>query len=823
MALDEELRELGHKEYEINTYTIKYDSKSKRFFKGFAPKVATGAGISAGVFAGLGVLTLATGGIAGLGVGAIAGISVGVGTAIQAGTMGIIHARNTSQRRFNALGIGGTTDEVGTIEVIESMEKKAYEYSQLLEAYPNQDKFTLEDGAEYSRRRIKKIIKEKEDIAYHGLKYILKQGIVASQSVDALKKKPHLTDYETELVAKYWNVLDRIGECAKNITSKRLDFNPYKTLIIDAIQKGCLLGSPSQNAQIRAVKASNSKDKATEMYSVMYEQPLLEKVREERQEQIDQQELLKEEYKNLKDVRKQLVKDDGKLDGISEENKELAKQNQLLMECMGLIRAGLSMYESLPDEKETDKKSLLIAINKLKQSIEANDNAKIGVNMVKLADKLKATLEILATVLSKEDIALLEANVAKIQARYERSVKSRIDQREVNKRLRNEFNETKAELVDIEEQLELAQATAFEINEQAKTTKAKNVVLNNMLAQKEAEVDALESEVELLLDESYDNANKNKKLTADLSKRKAKNKRATRLITLLIKDGDTKDAEVARLTEERDLAGVFLDAEMDKNDKLQHDLGIATEEMLANKELAEKEQAEKTRLKTKLRTSARRKKKIEKQEQQIAEMDDEITTLVDAQGKNIATISELEVENEVLREQSGVSVELAEQLAYGTYKLEKELRAVTQERDDYRQGVEDLEEELKLRDEVIENLNLLIDVQKGFNDLQDYNFAFGKAYKILNDVIDKVDAHIEYTKEMQDGTYDKNAIRYLEHFIMDLRTRNPQSMTIEDVETATKLFRAVYGAQKGKLQKVSDKKLRELVGEMKERHSGKTK
>ena len=106
MALDKEIKliEEDNSEYAINPYTIQYDSKAKRFFKGFAPKAGWGGLVTATIF---GAATIATGGIASATVGLIAGTSVALGALATTAYSGIVYRRNAAKSRFKALGVGG--------------------------------------------------------------------------------------------------------------------------------------------------------------------------------------------------------------------------------------------------------------------------------------------------------------------------------------------------------------------------------------------------------------------------------------------------------------------------------------------------------------------------------------------------------------------------------------------------------------------------------------------------------------------------------------------------------------------------------------------
>ena len=289
--------EESNNEYEINWNTIRYDGKAKRFFKGFTPKLTTSSAVM--ILSAVGcAATIMTGGLA-----AVSGVvSASIAGAIGAGACTYtifngVDASKVSQSRFKSIGIGGKEGLPGTIEIIEESERNAYRFSQLLANNPDVKKFKLEDGATYSRRDLKKRIKGYEHQAYNGLKYILKQGLHTSAQIEKLRTKSRLTEREEKVLEKYWDIMDRIGKCVKNVTSQRDSYNPYKGLIMDAMQGGCLLGNWEQNNRIRSIATIREKETTQELYFEMYERELLERnqVKEPAPKPIDRQ-----EYEELK-------------------------------------------------------------------------------------------------------------------------------------------------------------------------------------------------------------------------------------------------------------------------------------------------------------------------------------------------------------------------------------------------------------------------------------------------------------------------------------------------------------------------------------------
>ena len=457
----EEIEKGNMSELDVNAYTVQYDSKVKRFFKGFAPKVASGGLISTAIFAGLSLATVLTGGIAGLGIGALVGASVATGAAIQTIYSGVVYSRNASNSRFKALGVGGFKDEIGAIGVVEEYEKRANKYTQLLEDLSSQNTFTLEDGATYSRRDLQRRIKESEDIAYHGLKYILNQGIQASENINALRKKTNLTKTEEEKLEQYWDMMSRISACVENIATGRRDFNPYKALIADAILKGCLLGNDYQNNNIRAVKSSKDKNEAYKVYSNMYEQKILKEIQKERREVLEQQKLIQEDQEMVIQTRGELIAQDRDIAKVKRANRKLAKQMNELDSYNLLLDVAGRLAVSLPQDLAEDRKAIVEAREEFKTAIESKEANEIKTKKDDLdilvndtQDKLYAWYSLTGKKAGLEKFekqfeeykAVSEQAIARQTQKFESSVQRAWNQRAKNKALTKKLGETQTDL-----------------------------------------------------------------------------------------------------------------------------------------------------------------------------------------------------------------------------------------------------------------------------------------------------------------------------------------------------------------------------------------
>ena len=59
----------------------------------------------------------------------------------------------------------------------------------------------------------------------------------------------------------YNNSLNRICECVKFAATTRLENNPYKDLIIEAMMNGCEIGNYNQNQKIKDIRITKNLNK----------------------------------------------------------------------------------------------------------------------------------------------------------------------------------------------------------------------------------------------------------------------------------------------------------------------------------------------------------------------------------------------------------------------------------------------------------------------------------------------------------------------------------------------------------------------------------
>ena len=90
----------------------------------------------------------------------------------------------------------------------------------------------------------------------------------------------------------------------------------------------------------------------------------------------------------------------------------------------------------------------------------------------------------------------------------------------------------------------------------------------------------------------------------------------------------------------------------------------------------------------------------------------------------------------------------------------------------------------------------------------------GSALRKLNNLIDKVDAHIEYTMEVQEDNYDHEAVDHLKYHVDTLRAKTIDTLGLDDMDVYSKLLKATYDVYRKRLAKASAKTLKQVAEEM---------
>jgi len=411
-----------------NIYAVKYDKKIQRLFKRFTPKVYSGGLISTAIFTGLGIAGIIAGPIAGLTVGAVAAVSAGIGAVAQATYSATLYGTELSSASFNKRGFGGTEDSayalikmkeyqkkldssrkrvitletgekitrqelkkrikeldsrVGSIDIVRDSAETAHSAAKLLENNPNTNAFTI-DGVNYSRKSLQSLLDENENIAYHGLKYLLGQGLIISDKLNGLSSKPKSKEEQSQLT-RYKGIMNRIADCTEELATQcnreysvtkknskvRGMYNPYKNLIAESIRKGCLLGDDSQNNTIRKLAKEKSKDSAFAQYSIMYEQQVLEKISEERDSEIAEKEKVVKGVKRVKDTITTLNEKDGKVSELTKEQRRLNEEIQIELSYEALIVLATETKKYVFDEN--DRKDIESAIRTFRDARKTDD------------------------------------------------------------------------------------------------------------------------------------------------------------------------------------------------------------------------------------------------------------------------------------------------------------------------------------------------------------------------------------------------------------------------------------------------------------------
>lgn len=391
-----EMYNLSH-DYNVNQYTIGHYTNGQRFFNGFAPKVKYGAITSGAALAVYGVATALTGGLFGLGVAAAVGASAAVGVVSQAAYTASDYAINLRKARFKNMGIGGEQANPGTIGLIKELEAEAYEAVQLLELQPNTKELDF-NGKIYKRKALEKKVKEEEQVVYHGLKYILDQGLFISDQINALiaviEKGQMSGDQKRrkeEALEGYFAQMDKISSCVKFVASQRSRFNPYKNLIVQYMTKGCLLGfNDEQNKQIRLLKGMN-KDRAFQLYSNMYEMPVRSALINEREAILLAEKEIEKEYQANLALVAELIAKDFDIEKIKQSNRAKAKELLRYKDYMALIKAARNIINVMPSEMNLDKTKINHSVDQLKNAIISKDDKQVVAAAAQLDELIKAT------------------------------------------------------------------------------------------------------------------------------------------------------------------------------------------------------------------------------------------------------------------------------------------------------------------------------------------------------------------------------------------------------------------------------------------------
>ncbi|MBQ8522969.1 MAG: hypothetical protein IJ458_04890, partial [Clostridia bacterium] len=405
---------------------------------------------------------------------------------------------------------------------------------------------------------------------------------------------------------------------------------------------------------------------------------------------------------------------------------------------------------------------------------------------------------------AETNVDIMYNNLLNSEEKYKKSVK-----RNLNKRAENKYWKNRAESAEnAVNALSDTQLEAQYWQDRAQNAEnTVNVVYDNL------------TETEQQLSQSK----------AQASKYKSKSKKATRLIAKLVNDTQVQQTENDRLQQEKELAGIFLDGFMEENEILKTELDDTkkakdeTTKQLDRAKKANKRVADKLESINKKHMASKVKIKeqdniIKAQGEKINNLNEDVDNLVNAQSQNIATISELEIDKDILQDKltketsrAKANEDLAINLGYDLQRTQRELDALTSERDAYKKGVEDLEDEKRELKKQLEQALDRADILQAREDAKNANFVRGGLLRNLNNLVDKIDAHIEYTKEVQKDNCDKELLKELQGFTNIVRRKDQNEMSNEDIALSNQVLKKTYGVYRDKLAKVSSEKLRQVI------------
>ena len=489
-------------EYEINPNTIKYHSRTKRFFRAFTPKIVgtssalavSGAALAAaigGVFTG-GVLPIV------VGVASSATAAVSAAATISLG----VDAATVSRARYKNQGVEGAK------VIVEKMESEAFELVQKLEQLTQSGEKTiqLKDGYHYNARQIKSLIAGYEKTAYQGVKYLMAQAEKNTKEIEKLRKAGKLSPSQKETKEKLWDELGLIGECVRNITSKRNDVNPYKNVIIKALHKGCLIGAnDSENKEIRDNKRLKQMNFTEELYHNMYEKVLLtanppKSVATPAPEPAatpDPKPEPKEAKRSFgqRIIRKliSMTKEGKRLIAEEEEAERLRDENDILHESYKSVVDNLDHQKGLTSRYKTEADNLKAQVETLEQDVagakaEANKYKKGYERNVKRAFGNRGEARYFREGMEKAEDNLANNIMANLEERkkmeqeLENAQNSEKEQADLAEELFNYGVGLENDREKVQEERDYAQGVAFEESERANSAESKLANVESKIA-----------------------------------------------------------------------------------------------------------------------------------------------------------------------------------------------------------------------------------------------------------------------------------------------------------------------------------------------------
>lgn len=253
---------------EFDQYTIKYNSEFKDFRDSALPKVGRGGVLGvAGAIAGAGLsIVLPFGAVVCAGVGfALAG------PVSQVAYSSVYSAKNLSNRHFSKVKLpleeavaSGLSNEdnakrniLAVKKIAEACDKRARDYVSALNTTAGAKKYTIVDDAgktiQVSERKLKKMIKENEEVARHALDYIMDVAIEQSNRYRAIDAGSIRVADKVTAMEFCMYMLQTAGQTASNLVQNRRtlgEVNPYKGTILRALQNKALIATKKGRLEV---------------------------------------------------------------------------------------------------------------------------------------------------------------------------------------------------------------------------------------------------------------------------------------------------------------------------------------------------------------------------------------------------------------------------------------------------------------------------------------------------------------------------------------------------------------------------------------------
>lgn len=390
---------------EFDQYTIKYNSQFKDFRDSALPKVGRGGILGvAGAVAGAGLsIVLPFGAVVCAGVGfALAG------PVSQVAYSSVYSAKNLSNKHFSKVKLpldetvaNGLSSEdeakrniLAVKKIAEACDTRARNYMSVLNTTAGTDKYTIVDDngktIEVGERKLKKLIKENEEVARHALDYVM--GVAIEQSnryraIDAGTSK--VADKQTAMEFCMY-MLQTAGQTASNLVQNRRtlgEANPYKGTILRAMENKALIGTvngrlqtlpsknithanPSFNERIE-LNAGNTENLLV-IYNEMFETSIRKTLQREEEEKNAEQVRIDVEVRNQIRQIEQYIKTLKQGENYKQAKSRLDVYLRNNLDVAVLIGIAQRVKARLPLEKQADLDTAIATL------VDANSDRKVA-------------------------------------------------------------------------------------------------------------------------------------------------------------------------------------------------------------------------------------------------------------------------------------------------------------------------------------------------------------------------------------------------------------------------------------------------------------